>query len=113
MVIRCWEGTARVDNGDAYLAYLTEVMVPRIRALPGCRGVQVLRRVGAEDGFVVQSYWTDADAIARFAGADSEHAVVPEAARALLADFEERARHFEVVLDVPADDAHAQVQPAG
>ena len=101
MVIRSWKGTARPGRGDEYLAYLTEVMVPRIGALPGCLGVQVLRRIGAPDQFVVQSHWTNADAIARFAGVDSEHAVVPEEAQALLAGFEDRARHFEVVLGGP------------
>ncbi len=100
MVIRSWEGTARPGFGDDYLAFLTEVMVPRIQALPGCLGVSVLRRVGGEDEFVVQSRWTDAGAIARFAGEDPEDAVVPEEAQALLARFDKRARHFEVVVDV-------------
>jgi heme-degrading monooxygenase HmoA len=101
MVIRSWEGTARPGAGDDYLTFLAEVMVPRIRALPGCLGVHVLRRAEPQDLFVVQSYWSDAESISRFAGADPEHAVVPEEARALLAEFDARARHFELVLNVP------------
>jgi quinol monooxygenase YgiN len=100
MVIRSWQGTARPGAGDDYLTYLAEVMLPRIRALPGCLGVHVLRRSGSEDVFVVQSHWSDAESIARFSGPDPEHAVVPDEARALLTDFEDRARHFEVVLNV-------------
>lgn len=98
MVIRSWEGAARPGLGDQYLAFLQEVMVPRIRALPGCLGVHVLRRIGSGDEFVVQSHWTDADAIARFAGEDPENAVVPEEAQRLLSSFEDRARHYQVVL---------------
>ena len=103
MVIRSWDGRARPGAGEEYLAFLTEVMVPAIVALPGCLGVEVLRRTGAADHFVVQSRWMDEDAIKRFAGPDPEHAVVPERAQALLSEFDERARHFDVVLTVSPD----------
>ena len=99
MVIRSWDGTTHPGSADEYLEFLTDVMVPAIVALPGCLGVEVLRRSGAGDHFVVQSRWSDEGAIKAFAGPDSEHAVVPEAARALLVSFDERARHFDVVLD--------------
>jgi heme-degrading monooxygenase HmoA len=98
MVIRSWEGTTRRGAAEEYLTFLTEVMVPKIAALPGCLGVEVLRRGG--EHFVVQSRWSDEEAIRRFAGPDPEHAVVPEEARALLAHFDDRARHFRVVVDV-------------
>ncbi len=100
MVIRSWEGTARSGSGDEYFAYLTEVMIPKILSIAGCLGVQVLRRVGDPDRFVVQSQWSDVEAIRRFAGPDPEHAVVPPEARALLAAFDDRARHFDVPLDL-------------
>ena len=81
------------------MTFLTEVMVPRIVALPGCLGVEVLRR--GDGQFVVQSRWSDEESIRRFGGPDPEHAVVPDEARALLADFDDRARHFQVLLSVP------------
>ncbi len=103
MVIRSWSGTARSGAAEAYLAFLTEVMVPRILALPGCLGAEVFRR-GVHQ-FVVQSRWVDEASIQRFAGSDPEHAVVPEEARALLADFDDRARHFQVLLSVTPGEA--------
>ena len=47
--------------------------------------------------FQVVTLWESMDAIRRFAGNDPEAAVVPLEARALLARFDERVRHFEVV----------------
>jgi heme-degrading monooxygenase HmoA len=80
------------------MTFLTEVMVPKIASLPGCLAVEVLRR--GENHFVVQSRWSNEESIKSFAGPDPEHAVVPEAARALLSVFDERARHFHVALSV-------------
>jgi len=40
--------------------------------------------------------WESLDAIARFAGADPEVAVVPPEARSLLASYDDRAVHWEV-----------------
>lgn len=99
MVIRSWEGRARPGAGDEYLVYLSESIIPEIRSLPGCLGARVMRGVNDPDRFVVQTHWSDAESIVRFAGADPELAVVPPEARALLAEFEDRARHFEVVFD--------------
>lgn len=100
MVIRSWEGIARPGAGDEYFAFLGEVMVPKILSLSGCLGVQVLRRVGDPDRFIVQSHWADLESITLLAGPDPEHAVVPPDARALLASFDECARHFDVPLDL-------------
>jgi len=99
MVIRSWEGTARTGAGNEYLVYLTEVVIPEIRAIPGCLGVRVMRGVRHPDRFVVQTHWSDVESVMRFAGPDPDLAVVPPEARALLADFEDRARHFDVVVD--------------
>lgn len=103
MVVRSWEGRVRSGAGDEYLAHLTEAVIPEIRVLPGNLGVQVLRSAGdAADRFMVLSYWSDAERIKAFAGPDAQHAVVPPEARALLSEFDERARHFDVVLDLMA-----------
>jgi hypothetical protein len=37
------------------------------------------------------------DAIARFAGADLETAVVPAKAAAMMIEYDRRVRHFEVI----------------
>ncbi len=94
MIARTWSGTSRPDSGDAYLAHLESTILPEIRQIDGHRGAYVLRDGHA---FQVVTLWDSMDAIRRFAGDDPEAAVVPPDARALLASFDERVRHFEIV----------------
>lgn len=106
MIVRSWEGRARAGSADAYLAHLTDEVIPQIRAVPGCRGVQVLRGVeGDSDSFMVLTFWSDLATIGGFSGADPERAVVPPEAQALLARFDERARHFDVAWEMFQDDS--------
>lgn len=72
MIARLWRGCAgSAANGDAYQ----------------------LRR---HDEFLVITLWDSMDAIRRFAGEDSERAVVEPEARAVLAEFDDFVRHYEV-----------------
>jgi heme-degrading monooxygenase HmoA len=100
MIARMWSGRARPRHADAYVAHLQQKTLPQLASIPGHRGAYVLRRVAAEsDGlveFTVITLWESLDAIARFAGADPEVAVVPPEARALLASYDDRAVHWEV-----------------
>jgi heme-degrading monooxygenase HmoA len=83
-----------------YVAHLEDAVLPEIKALPGYRGAQVMRGAGeAAESFVVLTYWSDLDAVEAFAGPDRDAAVVPEEAQTLLAEYDHRVRHFEVVLD--------------
>lgn len=100
MIVRSWEGVARPGKADAYLTHLTDHILPEIRSVPGNAGAQVLQGVGGDsDRFMVLTFWTDLGVIEAFAGTDIGHAVVPPEAQAVLADFDERARHFDVVVD--------------
>jgi len=48
--------------------------------------------------FTVITLWESIDAIRRFSGNDPELAVVPPAAQALLASYDDRASHWDVPL---------------
>lgn len=100
MIVRSWEGVARPGMADAYLSHLTDHILPEIRSVSGNAGAQVLQGVGGEtDRFMVLTFWTDLADIEAFAGADIGHAVVPAEAQAVLASYDERARHFEMMVD--------------
>jgi len=99
VIARMWAGRAEPGREMEYVAHLEAAVFPEIKALPGFRGAQVMRGAGkAAESFVVLTYWSDLDAVEAFAGPDRDAAVVPEEAQRLLAEYDLRVRHFEVVL---------------
>jgi antibiotic biosynthesis monooxygenase (ABM) superfamily enzyme len=99
MIARIWHGWTAPDNADAYQRLLETEVLPGIVAMKvaGFLGVEVLRRdVGDEVEFVTFMRFESLDDIRRFAGDDPEKAYVPDAARALLAHFDERSQHYEI-----------------
>ena len=77
----------------------TEV-IPEIEArhIPGFLSIDLMRRP-TEDGveFATIMWFDDLDAVKAFVGDDYELAHVPERARNVLARFDERSVHFEVL----------------
>jgi heme-degrading monooxygenase HmoA len=87
------------EDADAYARHLGETVFPQLTSLPGHRGAQLLRR--ESDGgfeFLVLTAWESMKAVRGFAGDDPERAVVEPEARAVLSDFDESVRHYELVL---------------
>jgi antibiotic biosynthesis monooxygenase (ABM) superfamily enzyme len=96
-----WRGWTTPGNADAYQALLLDEVVPGIvaRSVPGFLDISVGRRdVGNEVEFVTIMWFDSLDAVRAFAGAPHDVAVVPPAARALLARFDERSAHYETPL---------------
>jgi len=106
MIARMWSGVARPETIDAYLAHLRDKTLPAIEGLEGHRGAYVLRRGAGEEVLVtVITLWESVDAIRRFSGDDVEAAVVPPEAQALLASWDVRVVHWDVV-DIGRSLAH-------
>jgi antibiotic biosynthesis monooxygenase (ABM) superfamily enzyme len=101
MIARMWRGWARsAENADAYEAFLRDIFLPAATKIAGYRGAQVLRRpAGDEIEFVTVTRFDSLDAIKAFAGEDAEKAHVAPRARELLAHWDERAVHYEIVID--------------
>lgn len=100
MIVRMWSGRVHPGSGSAYLAFLRDHVFPGMRSLPGNLSARAIRGVaGHEDTFVVESEWTDLEAVSAFAGPDPDVAVVPAEARELLASYDGHVRHFNVVLE--------------
>jgi heme-degrading monooxygenase HmoA len=99
MISRMWYGWTSTQNADAYEKLLKTEIFPGIIAkkIPGFRKIELGRWPnGAEVEFVTTMWFESLDAVKAFAGPRFEVAVVPPAARALLAGFSETAEHFEV-----------------
>jgi heme-degrading monooxygenase HmoA len=98
MIGRLWHGWTIHENADAYEALLRREVLPGIHRVPGYHGAYLLRRdAGPEVEFVTMTLFESWDAVREFAGADFEAAVVPPAARALLARFDARSVHYDVL----------------
>lgn len=99
MISRIWHGWTTPANADAYEALLRHEIFEGIvsRSIPGFRKIELGRRDAGDLVEFVTIMWFDSlDAVRAFAGADFEVAVVPAAARALLARRDERSAHYEV-----------------
>jgi heme-degrading monooxygenase HmoA len=101
MISRVWHGWTTRENADAYEKLLRETVLPEIHRVRGFKGAQVSRRdVKNEIEFLVITQFESLDAVKEFAGEDYEVAVIEPAARKLLAHFDARAGHYEIVARV-------------
>ena len=101
MIGRIWHGWATRENADAYQRIVSNEVLPEIaaRRIEGYRGAHLLRRSALDEVEFVTILWFDSlDAVRAFAGEDYEVAHVPPPARGVLARFDERAQHYELVL---------------
>jgi hypothetical protein len=100
MICRIWRGWTTPTNADAYESVVRGEVIPGIEALriAGFRHIDLMRRE-PDDGveFVTLMWFDDIDSIKAFVGDDYEVSDVPSAARAVLARFDERSAHYEVL----------------
>jgi heme-degrading monooxygenase HmoA len=99
VIARVWTARAATANAPGYAEHLRTHVLPALRQVAGYSGALLLERPdGAEVELVVLTWWQSLESITGFAGADVETAVVADEAAALLAGYDERVRHYELVL---------------
>ena len=117
MIARLWRGVAVAGNADAYHHHATTKVFPALLDIAGHRGAYLLKRtVGGRTEFLAVTFWDSLDAIRAFAGNDPETAVVEPEARAVLAEFDDFARHYEVAgegVSAPPSPATARAPSRG
>ncbi len=99
MILRIWHGYTTPDDADVYEALLKQEIFEGIegKALPGFRGIELLRRpLGEEVEFVTIMRFDAIENVKAFTGEDYETAYVPEAARKVLKRFDARSQHYEL-----------------
>jgi len=98
VISRHWRGLARADQAAEYERHLRTETFPALKQIPGFVDASILkRRLESGVEFLVISRWVSLEAIAQFAGADVESAVVPEKVQSMMIEYDRRARHYEVV----------------
>jgi heme-degrading monooxygenase HmoA len=100
MICRLWRGWTTQEKASAYEAIVHREVIPEIeaRGIPGLLSIDLMRRP-IDDGveFATIMWFDDLEAVKAFVGDDYEAAHVPERARRVLARFDERSAHFEVI----------------
>ena len=100
MICRLWRGWTTPENAGAYEAVVRGEVIPGIeaRSIPGFRHIDLMKRdLGGEIEFQTLMWFDSLEAIVAFMGEDYAVSHVPVAAQAVLAHFDERAAHFEVI----------------
>jgi heme-degrading monooxygenase HmoA len=100
MICRLWRGWTTKGNADAYERIVRGAVIPDIEArrIPGFRSIDLVRRERDHDVEFMTLMWFDTlDNLRGFMGEDYEAAHVPPRAQAVLADFDRRSAHYEVL----------------
>lgn len=97
MIARIWRGRASAQNAPLYHRHAMQRVFPSLTGIPGHRGALLLEHeTGTQVEFLAVTLWESIESVKQFAGDDPEIAVVEPDARAVLSDFDEFARHYEV-----------------
>lgn len=116
MISRVWHGWTTPENAETYQGLLVTTILPGIaaRRIAGYLGVRLDRRdAGDEVEFVTTMLFESEAAVSEFAGPDPTVSVVPAAARAVLARFDEHAAHYTVVAGgCPRPASEPELHPA-
>jgi heme-degrading monooxygenase HmoA len=100
MICRVWRGWTTTDNAAAYERIVRGEVIPGIEArhIPGLRSIDLIRREREHDVEFMTLMWFDTlDSVRAFMGEDYQAAHVPPEAQAVLADFDRRSAHYEVL----------------
>jgi hypothetical protein len=100
MILRYWRGWTTEENADLYDGIVREVLAGiAAREVAGYRGAYLARReLGDETEFATILLFDSTESVRAFAGDDYEIAYVPRQAREVLARYDERSLHFEILL---------------
>ena len=102
MISRVWHGWTTPENADTYENLLRSEILPGIAAknIPGYRGAHLFRRaLETEVEFITVMWFESIENVRGFMGEDYEVAYVPAAAREMLARFDARSQHYDVLLE--------------
>ncbi len=99
MIMRSWKAVALPENVGVYARHFRDSVLPALQSNPGHRGAYLLKKNGeASVHLIVLTLWETMEAVHKFAGNAADEAVVEPTAQAVLASFDRKVQHYEVVL---------------
>lgn len=99
MIARIWHGYTTPANADVYEELLIQEIIPEIEAkkIRGYEGFEVLRRsLPNEVEFTTIIWFGELNAVKDFVGENYEEVYVPEKARKVLSQFDQKAIHHDL-----------------
>lgn len=104
MIARTWRGQATTEHADSYYRHFTTNVAPHLKNIAGHQGAYLMRReVDGHVDFLAVTLWDSIETIKKFAGSNPEVAVVEPEARAILSQFDDFVRHYEVAYSSARD----------
>lgn len=100
MIARTWKAQALPNAEPDYLETVRSLVLPNLRAIPGYRGAQFLRR--PREGkieILVVTYWDSMEALQTLTDGDPTLAYVPQEVAAVLDRFDVSASNYELMID--------------
>ncbi|MEM9991741.1 MAG: antibiotic biosynthesis monooxygenase [Bacteroidota bacterium] len=100
MIARVWHGTTRLEDYDAYTAFLKRVAISDYKKTVGFVKLSFLRHQDDDVAhFTLITYWRNWEVIRNFAGEDYIKAKYYPEDDDYLLEFEEHVTHYEVFAD--------------
>jgi heme-degrading monooxygenase HmoA len=97
MIERHWNGIARKERANEYVAHLRNDTFKEIKKIKGFISASILKRDLSEGvEFLVITKWETLEAIKEFAGDKIETAVVPKLVQDIMLKYDKNVRHYEV-----------------
>ena len=97
MIARHWHAKISARDADAYERLMLKIAVPYYASVDGLMDYYFLKRTeGEETHFDLFTYWSDYEAIKKFAGDDIEKAKYYSEDKTYLFEFEPTVKHYEV-----------------
>jgi heme-degrading monooxygenase HmoA len=100
MIARFWTAKTSQAQAPVYADHLKNHVLTALREVEGYVGARLFEREmdgGVE--VVVITYWRSLDSVRKFAGDDIERAVVSDEIVPLLLYYDQRVRHYDVVVE--------------
>jgi hypothetical protein len=99
VIARLWHGWTKPENADRYEKLLQTEVLPGLHRISGYKGAYLFREDReTETEFVTLTLFENLDAVRRFAGENYHTAVVPPDARKLLSRFDQKSKHYQIVI---------------
>ena len=99
MIARFWSARTTPSQAPAYADHLRKQVLSTVKEVDGYTGAMLLEReVSDEIEIIVITFWQSLDSIRGFSGSDLEAAVVSDEVMPLFTQFDQRVRHYELIL---------------